>query len=143
MTGAQHGPLAVCCKGEGEAFGRLNRTAGMWPTAFNYWRYRNTMIAATRGSVDVCRLQEARACTQAVTGGGSRMDSQTPGAAVLAAMARINRTWLERRPQDLSPLLHSDITLVLPDFAGRAKGRDAIVTGFADFCEATGGSRSK
>ena len=28
------------------------------------------------------------------------MDSQTPGAAVLAAMARINRTWLERRPQD-------------------------------------------
>jgi ketosteroid isomerase-like protein len=63
------------------------------------------------------------------------MASETPEAVVLAAMARINKAWLERRLHELSPLLHPDITLVLPAFAGRAKGRDAIVAGFADFCE--------
>ncbi len=51
-----------------------------------------------------------------------------------AAMQRINRTWLDRRPDDLVPLLHPDMTLVLPGFAGRVEGREAFVAGFADFC---------
>ena len=55
-------------------------------------------------------------------------------AAVLAAMERINRTWLEGRTNDLLPLLHPDIVLVYPGFAGRAQGREALVAGFADFC---------
>jgi ketosteroid isomerase-like protein len=63
------------------------------------------------------------------------MKSQTPQADALAAIGRINKAWLDRRPQDLLPLLHPDITLVFPNFAGRAVGRDAIVAGFADFCE--------
>ena len=62
------------------------------------------------------------------------MQSQTTRAAVFAAMQRINRTWLDRRPEDLVPLLHPDMTLVFPGFAGRAEGREAIVAGFADFC---------
>ncbi len=62
------------------------------------------------------------------------MQSQTAQAAVSAAMQRINRAWLDRRPEDLIPLLHPDIILVFPGFAGRAEGRDAIVAGFVDFC---------
>jgi uncharacterized protein (TIGR02246 family) len=62
------------------------------------------------------------------------MQSQSMREAVSAAMQRINRTWLERRPDDLVPLLHPDMTLVFPGFAGRVEGREPIVAGFADFC---------
>ena len=50
------------------------------------------------------------------------MESHTTREAVSAAMQRINRAWLERRPNDLAPLLHPEITLVFPGFAGRAEG---------------------
>ncbi len=49
-------------------------------------------------------------------------------------MERINRTWLEGRPDDLLPLLHPDIVFVYPGFGGRAQGRGALVAGFVDFC---------
>jgi uncharacterized protein (TIGR02246 family) len=62
------------------------------------------------------------------------MQSQAMREAVSAAMQRINRTWLDGRPADLVPLLHPDMTLVFPGFAGRAEGREAIVASFADFC---------
>jgi uncharacterized protein (TIGR02246 family) len=51
-----------------------------------------------------------------------------------AAMDRINRAWLERRPADLSPLFHPDVTMALPGFGGRVQGRDAMAAGFEDFC---------
>ena len=63
------------------------------------------------------------------------MESETAERAVLAAIEGINRTWLEARPDDLVPFFHPDITLVVPGFAGRVQGRDAIVAGFADFCQ--------
>jgi uncharacterized protein (TIGR02246 family) len=53
---------------------------------------------------------------------------------VAAAMERINRAWLERRPADLLALFHPDLTLALPGFAGRVEGRQAVVAGFEDFC---------
>jgi len=62
------------------------------------------------------------------------MQSQAAQTAVAAAMECINRTWLAGRPEDLVPLFHPDITIVFPGFAGRAEGREAIVAGFADFC---------
>ena len=62
------------------------------------------------------------------------MQSQITAEAVSAAMQRINRTWLDRRPEDLVPLFHPNMTLVLPGFGGRAEGRETIVAGFADFC---------
>ncbi len=62
------------------------------------------------------------------------MRSQATRAEVSATMQRINQAWLERRPEDLAALLHPDMTLVFPGFAGRAEGREAIVAGFADFC---------
>ena len=51
-----------------------------------------------------------------------------------AAMDRINRAWLERRPADLPPLFHADVTMALPGFGGRVQGRDALMAGFEDFC---------
>lgn len=55
-------------------------------------------------------------------------------AEVTAALDRINRAWLDRRPADLVPLFHPRITTVFPGFPGRAVGRDANVAGFEDFC---------
>ncbi len=62
------------------------------------------------------------------------MQTQTMQESVSAAMQRINRAWLDRRPDDLVPLLHPEMTLVFPGFAGRVEGRESIVAGFADFC---------
>ena len=52
-----------------------------------------------------------------------------------AAMRRINQTWLAGRVDDLAPLVHSDIVMVFPGFSGRAKGREAFLAGFRDFCK--------
>jgi ketosteroid isomerase-like protein len=54
---------------------------------------------------------------------------------VAEALRMINNCWLERRPRDLAPLLHPEIVLVIPGFAGRISGRDALIEGFVDFCE--------
>jgi ketosteroid isomerase-like protein len=63
------------------------------------------------------------------------MDSRTDRDAVLDAMQRINRTWLEGRPRDLAPMLHPGVVMVFPGFGGRAVGRDSLVGGFVDFCD--------
>ena len=46
----------------------------------------------------------------------------------------INRLWLAGRVDELAPLLHPDITMVLPGFAGRVRGREQFLAGFRDFC---------
>ena len=53
---------------------------------------------------------------------------------VAAAIERISRAWLDRRPADLVPLFHPGLTMVLPGFSGRVEGREANVAGFTDFC---------
>jgi hypothetical protein len=53
---------------------------------------------------------------------------------VAAAIERINRTWLDRRPADLVPLFHPALTMVFPGFSGRAEGQEANLAGFTDFC---------
>ena len=63
------------------------------------------------------------------------MQSPSIRGAVSAAMQRINQAWLDRRPKDLAPLLHPDMIMVFPGFSGRAEGREALVTGFVDFCD--------
>lgn len=52
-----------------------------------------------------------------------------------AAMRQINQAWLNRRVEDLGPLVHSEIVTVFPDFAGRMQGRENFLSGFRDFCE--------
>lgn len=61
-------------------------------------------------------------------------DEPTRGDAV-AAMHRINQAWLEGRVDDLAPLVHPEIVMVMPGFAARAKGRDSFLAGFRDFCQ--------
>ncbi|HJZ55790.1 MAG TPA: nuclear transport factor 2 family protein [Gemmataceae bacterium] len=62
------------------------------------------------------------------------MPDESSRAEVAAAIERINRAWLDRRPADLGPLFHPALTMVLPGFGGRVEGREANVAGFTDFC---------
>ncbi|MBV9199360.1 MAG: nuclear transport factor 2 family protein [Alphaproteobacteria bacterium] len=55
--------------------------------------------------------------------------------AVLAMMHRINQAWLDGRLEDLGPMVHPQIVMVLPGFAGRIEGREEFLGGFKDFCE--------
>ena len=58
-----------------------------------------------------------------------------PVEAVAAAMCQINQVWLDGKVEDLAPLLHSEIVMVLPDFSGRIQGREELLAGFRDFCQ--------
>jgi ketosteroid isomerase-like protein len=60
--------------------------------------------------------------------------SETAAAEILTLLDRISRTWLERRPGDLAPLFHPQLTMVFPGFSGRIQGREANIAGFEDFC---------
>ena len=62
------------------------------------------------------------------------MAAEASRAEVAAALDRINRAWRDRRPADLAPLFHPDITTAFPVFSGRAEGRGVNVAGFEDFC---------
>jgi len=63
------------------------------------------------------------------------MGDETRRDAALAAMRRINQAWLAGRVEELGPLLHPDIVMAFPGFAGRATGREAFLAGFGDFCQ--------
>jgi uncharacterized protein (TIGR02246 family) len=52
-----------------------------------------------------------------------------------AAIRQINQAWLNGRVEDLAPLVHPDIVMVLPDFAGKIQGREHFLAGFRDFCQ--------
>jgi Domain of unknown function (DUF4440) len=54
---------------------------------------------------------------------------------VAEVLRRISQCWLEGRPREMKPLLHPEIVMVFPGFAGRVSGRDAFVDGFVDFCQ--------
>ena len=55
--------------------------------------------------------------------------------AVAEVMDRVNQAWLRRRLADLRLLLHPDVVMVLPGFAGQVVGREAVLGGFQEFCE--------
>jgi hypothetical protein len=46
------------------------------------------------------------------------------------AMRQINQAWLEGEVQDLAPIVHSEIVMVIPGFAGRIQGREDFLAGF-------------
>jgi hypothetical protein len=54
--------------------------------------------------------------------------------AVAETLRRINEAWLDGRPHDLVPLIHPEITIVFPGFAGRIQGAQSFIAGFEDFC---------
>jgi len=47
---------------------------------------------------------------------------------------RMNDTWVKGHPEQLEEFFSEDIVIVAPDFVHRAKGRDAAVASYADFC---------
>lgn len=53
---------------------------------------------------------------------------------VARVLRAINDCWLNGRPQDLVKYFHNDIVMVLPGFAGRVEGADAVTTGYDEFC---------
>jgi len=53
---------------------------------------------------------------------------------VAAAMRRINEVWLRGKVQDLAPLVHPDIAMVVPGLPGSIQGRERFLAGFDDFC---------
>ena len=50
------------------------------------------------------------------------------------AMRQINQAWIDGRVEDLAPLVHPEIVMVFPNFAGRIQGREDFLAGFRDFC---------
>ena len=54
---------------------------------------------------------------------------------VLAILDRMNRAWLDGRPEAMLPWIHPEIKFVFPGFAGRIRGVEAFLAGFKDFCE--------
>jgi hypothetical protein len=54
---------------------------------------------------------------------------------VAATMRSMNDAWLGGRLDDLAARVHPDVVMVLPGFAGRVQGRDALLAGFRDFCD--------
>jgi Domain of unknown function (DUF4440) len=61
---------------------------------------------------------------------------QTSGnEAAILALKRINRVWIDRKVEDLAPMLDPNIIMVFPGFTGRIQGREQFLDGFRDFCE--------
>ena len=52
---------------------------------------------------------------------------------VTAAMRQINQAWIDGQIGDLAPMLHPEIVMVFPNFAGRIQGREDFLAGFRDF----------
>jgi hypothetical protein len=53
--------------------------------------------------------------------------------AVAGTMARINQAWLAGRIDDLRPMIHPAVVMMLPGFSGRTHGRDQFLEGFRQF----------
>jgi hypothetical protein len=51
------------------------------------------------------------------------------------SLRRINEAWLSGQPEKMRPLLDGKIVMIFPGFAGRSEGQDALIAGYADFCE--------
>lgn len=52
----------------------------------------------------------------------------------LETMSRVNQLWLSGQVDALSPMVHPDVTMVFPNFAGRVQGRAEFLSGFREFC---------
>jgi hypothetical protein len=54
---------------------------------------------------------------------------------VARAMRELNEAWLAGRVEDIEPMVHPDITMVVPGFTARVQGREQLLAGFRDFCQ--------
>jgi ketosteroid isomerase-like protein len=60
---------------------------------------------------------------------------ETKALAALETIREINRIWSKGQVDNLSPLVHPEMVMVFPGFAGRSEGREQFLAGFRDFCE--------
>jgi ketosteroid isomerase-like protein len=51
------------------------------------------------------------------------------------AMHRINQAWRDGKVDDIAPMVHPEIVMAIPGFAGRIQGRESLLAGFRDFCQ--------
>ena len=61
------------------------------------------------------------------------MNNQAVSDAVVETMNRINQAWLGGRIDDMAPMIHQDVVMVIPGFSGRTQGRDQFLKGFREF----------
>jgi len=61
------------------------------------------------------------------------MTNQAVSDAVVESMNRINQAWLAGRIDDMEPMIHPDVIMVIPGFVGRVQGRDQFLKGFREF----------
>jgi len=54
---------------------------------------------------------------------------------IAETMRQINDAWIAGRVDNLAPMVHDEIVMVMPGFAGRVQGRETFIAGFRDFCE--------
>ena len=57
----------------------------------------------------------------------------TPEEEVRSTLAAIQATWREKRPRDMTPYLHPDVTIALPGSGAMVKGRDFLISTFVQF----------
>ena len=65
------------------------------------------------------------------------MTEQSQRESAELAMRQINAAWLHGQVDDLAPLLHADIVMVLPGWSGRVAGKQEFLAGFRDFLESS------
>jgi ketosteroid isomerase-like protein len=65
------------------------------------------------------------------------MPERSPRESVELAMRQINDTWLRGRIEDLAHLVHGEIVVVLPGWAGRVEGKQQFLAGFRDFLQSS------
>jgi ketosteroid isomerase-like protein len=65
------------------------------------------------------------------------MSEQSQSGSAELVMRQINAAWLHGQVDDLAPLLHSNIVMVLPGWSGRVAGKQEFLAGFRDFLESS------
>ena len=65
------------------------------------------------------------------------MTEQSQRESAELAMRQINAAWLRGKVDDLAPLLHGDIVMVLPGWTGRVEGKQEFLAGFRDFLQSS------
>lgn len=65
------------------------------------------------------------------------MTEQSQRESAELAMRQINAAWLRGKVDDLAPLLHSNIVMVLPGWSGRVEGKQGFLAGFRDFFQSS------
>ena len=63
------------------------------------------------------------------------MPTESKQESAASTMRQINSAWLEGRIDDLAGMVHPQIVMVFPGFAGRIQGREQFIEGFRDFSQ--------